>query len=430
MLVSSLGRGETYTGRRTSDAFPAPDHIAFWLAGHNGFPDQPDHGKNRVRLVRAATGEVLKEATPPRNDVARKVDWNTGGVQGEWVRIECVDGDQASAYAWLALGKFEPGWLDEAGRAESLAEAIALIRRLGLTEKEQPLRELLDRGTLASSLRQQVAQAIANLRNRKPEELLVRFCESSGAPADLVDAAIDACVGNDPDAVLEPTKLLCKRLSLNDQVQFATEWSKSGADVDLLLNLIEWGWLSPSVLAGGDAAQAIAPRLSEPQQARVQTLTANLNLDEKQSQLLGQLQATITLQDADPTRGQQLFTKHCANCHQLRGQGVVVGPQLDGAATRSVERLLEDIVTPDRNVDHAFRTTSFLLDDGRVLSGLVTSESPTEIVLVESTGKPVTVEVASIEQRRDAGRSLMPGNMAEVLSAEELRDLIRFVKSP
>jgi putative heme-binding domain-containing protein len=93
-----------------------------------------------------------------------------------------------------------------------------------------------------------------------------------------------------------------------------------------------------------------------------------------------------------------------------------------------VERLLEDVVTPDRNVDRAFRTTSFLLDDGRVIAGLVTSENDAEIIVVPSSGKPVTVDPESIEQRREAGRSLMPSNMAEVLSADELGDLLRFLR--
>jgi putative heme-binding domain-containing protein len=158
------------------------------------------------------------------------------------------------------------------------------------------------------------------------------------------------------------------------------------------------------------------------------SLTANLNVDAEQTELLRKLQATITGEGADLVRGEALFTKHCSNCHQLRGQGLVVGPQLDGAASRSIQRLLEDIITPDRNVDHAFRTTIFLLDDGRVVSGLITSESDTEVIVVEPTGKPITLGAAMIEQRREAGRSLMPGNMGEVLAAEELRDLIHFVK--
>jgi hypothetical protein len=40
----------------------------------------------------------------------------------------------------------------------------------------------------------------------------------------------------------------------------------------------------------------------------------------------------------------------------------------------------------------------------------------------------ITVDAAAIEQRRESGRSLMPANLAEILSQEELRDLIQFVK--
>ena len=85
-------------------------------------------------------------------------------------------------------------------------------------------------------------------------------------------------------------------------------------------------------------------------------------------------------------------------------------------------------MTPDRNVDRAFRTTSFLLDDGRVVVGLVTNETDQEINAVEPNGKTIKIDPASIEVRREAGRSLMPSNMDEVLSADEFGDLIRFVR--
>lgn len=106
----------------------------------------------------------------------------------------------------------------------------------------------------------------------------------------------------------------------------------------------------------------------------------------------------------------------------------MVGPQLDGAVTRSVERLLEDIITPDRNVDRAFRTSSFLLEDGRVIVGLVTVDTSTEIRVVESNGKARVIDPQTVEQRREAGRSLMPGNLWETLSPQQLGDLIGFIR--
>lgn len=427
-LVSSFGRGETYTGRWLSDPFSAPDQIRFWLAGHNGFPDQPDHGKNRVRLLRAGDGNVLRETTPPRNDTAKPVLWDTRSFAGQLVRIECIDGDAATAYAWLAIGGFEPAWLAPTDHAEHLSDALALIQRLGLREKEADLEKRLNGGKLAESPRLDVARTLARLRDQKAEETVLRFCQITAAPSDLVEAAIAASVSADADELLNVTKLLLKRLSLDQQIEFATSWVKRGADVGFLLDLTERGWLSPIVLVSGDAAQALTTRITSDQESIIASLTAKLNVDEAQNELLKRLQASVTLEQADLDRGQQLYKQHCANCHQLRGQGLVVGPQLDGASTRSVKRLLEDIITPDRNVDHAFRTTSFLLDDGRVITGLITSESEQEIALVEPNGKSVRIDVSEIEQRRDAGRSLMPGNLASGLNPKDLGDLILFVK--
>ena len=74
-------------------------------------------------------------------------------------------------------------------------------------------------------------------------------------------------------------------------------------------------------------------------------------------------------------RGLTVFTKHCATCHQLEGKGSLVGPQLDGIGNRGLDRLLEDLLDPNRNVDVAFRTTTLRLIDGRVLSGLVRREA-------------------------------------------------------
>jgi putative heme-binding domain-containing protein len=198
--------------------------------------------------------------------------------------------------------------------------------------------------------------------------------------------------------------------------------------METLLNLARWGWISRDVFVDETAMQVISPRLSRPQKDHLEMLTKDIDVDSARLALLARLQQSVLTRQGDAARGKLLYDKHCAACHQLRGQGAVVGPQLDGAATRSVVRLLEDVVTPDQNVDRAFRTTSFLLDDGRVIAGLVTSENDAEIIVVQSSGKPVTVVPESVERRREAGRSLMPSNMGEVLSADELSDLIRFVR--
>jgi putative heme-binding domain-containing protein len=121
--------------------------------------------------------------------------------------------------------------------------------------------------------------------------------------------------------------------------------------------------------------------------------------------------------------------KNCAACHKIGNEGAVIGPQLDGIGQRGLERLCEDILDPNRNVDGAFRSTLFTLKDGEVVSGLFRREEGETIVLAESTGKEITIARKDIAERRDSEVSLMPENFGELLSAEDFSDLMAFLLS-
>ena len=68
--------------------------------------------------------------------------------------------------------------------------------------------------------------------------------------------------------------------------------------------------------------------------------------------------------------GQAVFKKHCELCHQIRGEGKKFGPDLDGIGVRGLDRLLEDLLDPNRNVDPAFHTTTVFTESGQLHSGL------------------------------------------------------------
>ncbi len=427
-LVDSIGRGESYTGVLRSDPFAAPDEIRFWLAGHNGFPKEEDHQKNKVRLVDATTGDVLHVAFPPRNDVARQVHWKTSSLQGRQVRIECIDRDSAKAYAWLAIGRFEPSWVMNLSQNKSLLTATQWIKRLDLKDQQNRLLGYLDRGHLSPLLRIEVAATVVSLRQQAEAAVLLAHLHRSTAGQLWVDGAISAALNDRSEQLLPNIQTLAKELTANQQRDFALAWAGAGADAGLLLQLCQEGWISPAALADINVRQTLIPRLDNDQQKELQSLIANVDSSAAQKQLLRRLQQTIATGKGDRANGGQIFKKHCAACHQLRGEGTVVGPQLDGAVTRSVQRLLEDVITPDHNVDKAFRTTSFLMDDGRVIIGLVRTESENEITLLDPSGKVVHIDPAAIERRKEAGRSLMPSNFGEVISPKELADMIRFIR--
>ncbi len=228
MLVSSLGRGEKYTGKLVSDHFPAPDEIVFRLAGHNGFPNEDDHGKNRIRLVLLDTGKVIQEATPPRNDVAKLVKWNTRDVQGRDVRIECIDNDSASAYAWIAFGEFQPSWIRESRSVMAMEQALQWIARLGLDETADKLESLLRQSDFSRLMKVELARTLASLRQDHDAVVVLGFMGSSDASRENITQAVNALLDADDDALTEATKLLCKRLSSSAATRFRLRLGEAG----------------------------------------------------------------------------------------------------------------------------------------------------------------------------------------------------------
>ena len=76
-------------------------------------------------------------------------------------------------------------------------------------------------------------------------------------------------------------------------------------------------------------------------------------------------------------------------CHTLASKGAKVGPQLDGVGIRGLDRLLEDVLDPNRNVDQNFRLTILNLKDGRVVRGLLLREEGEVYVMADDKGKEV-----------------------------------------
>jgi putative heme-binding domain-containing protein len=131
--------------------------------------------------------------------------------------------------------------------------------------------------------------------------------------------------------------------------------------------------------------------------------------------------------NADAKAGHLLFQKHCANCHILANQGAKIGPQLDGVGIRGLERLLEDILDPSRNVDQAFRATTLELDNGQFVTGLLLREEGKVLVLADNLGKEVRIEGSKVANRTVGQLSPMPANFAELVTEGEFHHLMAYL---
>ena len=86
-------------------------------------------------------------------------------------------------------------------------------------------------------------------------------------------------------------------------------------------------------------------------------------------------------------------------------------------------------MVPNRNIDAAFRASVVLTDDGQVFSGLVKPAEGSQLIIVDQTGKQITIATDAIVQQKSSGTSPMPANLHETLDDAKTRDLLAYLLS-
>lgn len=137
--------------------------------------------------------------------------------------------------------------------------------------------------------------------------------------------------------------------------------------------------------------------------------------------------AAITKNRGDAVAGRKIFENNCAKCHRHSGVGNYVGPDLTGMAVHPKEELAVHILDPSRSVEGNFRAYTVATNDGRVLTGLLASESRTAIQLLDAEAKTVSLPRSEIEEIAASAKSLMPEGFEKTLSEKDLTDLLEFL---
>jgi len=170
------------------------------------------------------------------------------------------------------------------------------------------------------------------------------------------------------------------------------------------------------------------PRVKEESQA----LIVALKVDAEQQQThLNEL--TRSLATGDVRRGQAVFNSQkaaCSSCHAIGYLGGNVGPDLTRIGQVRTERdLLESIVYPSASFVRSFEPLLVTTKDGDEYNGVVRKDSPDEMVLATGPGAEVRLARSDIADMRPGAVSVMPAGLDQVLSAQELADLVTFLKN-
>lgn len=136
--------------------------------------------------------------------------------------------------------------------------------------------------------------------------------------------------------------------------------------------------------------------------------------------------------NGDVVNGRVVFhtTGTCSKCHQVNGIGLEIGPDLSEIGKKlSRPALFESILYPSAGISHNYESWLVLTYEGLVYSGLLVSESDTELKLKDEKGIVRTIPIVSIEEKKKLDISMMPADLQRLISTQELVDLVDYLQT-
>jgi putative heme-binding domain-containing protein len=131
----------------------------------------------------------------------------------------------------------------------------------------------------------------------------------------------------------------------------------------------------------------------------------------------------------DAARGKQVFTKICAACHRVGGEGHEIGPNLAAMKARGPEAILVNVLDPNREVNPQYLSYLVRLLDGRTMTGMIAAETATGVTLRRAENLSDTVLRIDIDELKSTGQSLMPEGMERQIDQQQMADLLAYLQA-
>lgn len=136
---------------------------------------------------------------------------------------------------------------------------------------------------------------------------------------------------------------------------------------------------------------------------------------------------------ADLKKGRELYVAaQCNRCHRLGDQGKMLGPDLTNVSSRfGRQALLEAIVEPSKIIDDKYRSFQILTTSGQAVTGQYVGGDAKSLFVA---GDPLNlsqfqvVKRKEIESRKPSPISIMPAGLANVLTADDVYDLLGYIE--
>ncbi len=350
---------------------------------------------------------------------------------------------QAAGVGWSALGRSLPG-----GSRRSLEQALAGLE--AASDRTGILAIARFRKAIGLATSPTFARLLANSQDfvrdstRSPEERLewlqMAGLSSFSSRATTLEALLDSRV----PLGLQREALQQLRDSGSDLVpsMLFTAWDRLGPEARRLATdilLYQKRYHLPLLQAMESGQVSLGEFNLDLERRRTLLFSDNPSIREraeklfsdagvvKRGEVLDQYQSSLTL-PGDSDRGINLFANQCATCHKMGDTGATVGPVLTEIGRKSKETLLHDILDPNAASDARYLAHTVTDDSGSLYTGVVVRETDQEVALLLMGGQERVFRKDRLSRFTSSGLSLMPEGFEQVLSPQDMADLLAFLQ--
>ena len=382
--------------------------------------------ENAAALIRLA-GDAQQPAAARREALECLAVWEKPSgrdrVTGLWRPLA----PRPAAEALSVAGEALPTLLkDKETSIRSVAARLA--RQWRHSPSSEALLGVVSDHRAPSALRQEALLALADIKGPQSQTALDLAAEDSDEGLRREATRLTGQAGG--SAGLRKLKAALERGSLGEQ-QAALAVLGNSADPQAPTLLESWtrkladGTLNPSLQL--DVLEAGERRKEPAIVAHLKTFESSRKKDDT----IGAYRES--LHGGDAVAGKKIFVERadvsCVRCHKVGGEGGEVGPDLTGLSSRkSREYILESIVAPNREIAAGFETVLVTLKDGNAYAGQVKKETEAEIEVNSPEDGLIKIKKSEITERQ-RGLSGMPEELRQLLTKQDLRNLVEYLSS-
>lgn len=132
----------------------------------------------------------------------------------------------------------------------------------------------------------------------------------------------------------------------------------------------------------------------------------------------------------DAKAGAAIFDTLCAACHRHAGRGTDIGPNLETVRGWDREKLLLNILDPNREVAPNYISYKVELKDGTSLYAMIADENATSVTLKRPGAPDETILRPNITRLTSSTQSLMPEGLEAAIAPQAMADLLAFIAGP